>query len=450
MFPQKTLLTPVNILLMAEAILVLAKESKEIYPSDFEACLETSLVGVKLNEIEKLTIDFRDINYLDIVSALNISAFIQQVVKINLDVKTSIYLPTNEKVLFFFKQWRLDEGFAKAAKVDFFIDLLTEEYKESYKEYCSKIESEKVSYSESYGNISDLNEINAKYHNLCTSKFFGIRSFDIMNANNRAIDTGIINDEVARWDMGDIKEVLNFTLRDIDGHRKEGYIPSNVIFECLTNSLRHPNGDMLQVASRHIGPNVLRNENMPYFTMAFWDNGTSMIDVLKEGYSEHNTVRAELPSHENISYPHFQVRLYENSKFLMETWVDSQIGPDQKYMNEYFEYYWFLAAFFPGVSSDPRGLTRLENKDMKPTQSSDSSVYNHPGMGLYLLLNTVVDIFNGKILVRSGNFLLSIQKPSEKKGKRYAYSAQVKRLNGAIPKFNGNLIAIHLPLWKKQ
>ncbi|PZR30044.1 MAG: hypothetical protein DI535_00660 [Citrobacter freundii] len=433
--------------------IVLSNESESVYPSEFEAAVGKAFSAVPLEQSDSVELDLSGINYLDIVSVLNISALFEYIAKNHPSIRLSLSFSNNEKLLFFIRQWKIDEGLAKAARVESFLELLSESTRSVYKEYLNTIEirrHQSANLTEKYGDISELSEINFKYHNLCSSKFFGIKSFDIQNPADKSIDTGIINEEVSRWDIGDIKDVLNFTLRDIDGHRKEGYLPSNVIFECLTNALRHPNGSLLQVGSRHISNNILQNFNKPHFTLVFWDNGTSMIDVLKGGYEMFKSVRAELPNNNELSYPHFQVKLQDGDQFLHETWVDSRIGPDEKYASSLYDYYWFLATFFPGVSSDPKGLTRLRNEDVKPTQSKETSLFHNPGMGLYLLLNTVVDVFNGKIVVRSGHFLMTIQKPTESKQKRYEYAASIKKIDKGVPKFNGNLIAVHLPLWKKH
>lgn len=439
--------------MISEAKIVLSRESDQVYPSEFESAVEKAFEHSDPAEVDSIEIDFTGVNYLDIVAVLNISSFIQNIRKKNPVGKLLITLPDNERIYFFIKQWKIDDAFTKAAGVSNFKDLLTDDSKPVYQKYfdsnehTSKQDSNVI---ENYGNISELPEINFKYYGLCANKFFGVRSFDIQNPTSGSIDTGIINEEVSRWDVGDIKEVLNYTLRDIDGHRKEGYLPSNVIFECLTNALRHPNGNLLQIASRHISQNVLKNFNKPHFTLVFWDNGQCMIDVLKGGYEKFNSVRAELPFNNDLSYPHFQVRIKDDKRLIHETWVDSRIGPDEKFASSHYDYYWFLATFFPGVSSDPKGLTRLPNTGLKSPQISNSSIYHNPGMGLYLLLNTVVDVFNGKIAVRSGEYLMTIQKPTESKQKKYEYAATIKRVSSKVPKFEGNLIAVHLPLWRKN
>jgi hypothetical protein len=163
-----------------------------------------------------------------------------------------------------------------------------------------------------------------------------------------------------------------------------------------------------------------------------------MISTLKDAKKELGNIRS---TNYVGKYPLFRANYFDEideSRSLSGVIVDSKIDPD---LQHHGDYYWLLSTFFPGITCDPEGKNYVTTEYHKKNGNEKSFI--GPGMGLNCLLDT--NSFAGKIIVRSGFYRMIIEKGS----KNSDYSVSIKRKKDT-PKFNGNLIAVHLPIKDKE
>lgn len=119
----------------------MSAEADQFYPSAFEAAVEKALTNIETKDLDHIEIDFTGVVYIDIVTVLNISSFLEVLRKTSPDLNFTFILPPNEKLLLFIKTWKVDEALAKAAGKDSFFDLLNDDSKAVYQQYCEWAES---------------------------------------------------------------------------------------------------------------------------------------------------------------------------------------------------------------------------------------------------------------------------------------------------------------------
>jgi len=432
-----------------------------LFSNEFESAIADAFQEQEGQKIDKVTLDFTDLIYVDVVTLPNISSFVQSFLE-DKSKTVKIKLPNNPKVLTFLKTWDFTDSFFYSTKKERELkDCLDDASHDLSKLFFSNSEEDVSVLDEFTGNCLDDQNLNELLKGLITKhnpygslensnaferynrwkNFFGVFSFDVLKKNNGddiSQNKSIVFEERKRWQqINEIESILDNVLKDRNGKECKGYIPNKVIWECVSNALRHPEGDLIQTTSRFINKKSRPFLKSNHFTLAFWDNGESMIETLRRAYQDTGNIKANLP--ERIHYPIFEVSTDEFNSIS----VDTKILPGEFYLkNDSYDYYWFLSTFFPGVTRDPNPDGSFAN------QSSEGTIFKYPGMGLYLLLKTVVDTFNGTIIVRTGNYRLRIS-ASTKSGCHY--KADIKKVKSFSSKgFKGNLLSIHLPLYEKS
>ena len=66
-------------------------------------------------------------------------------------------------------------------------------------------------------------------------------------------------------------------------------------------------------------------------------------------------------------------------------------------------------------------------------------------MGLYVLTNTVIDVFGGELSFRTGNLFLNVKDNPKGRG----YLAKIKRYGQWYPPISGNMLTVRLPIVSK-
>ena len=158
-----------------------------------------------------------------------------------------------------------------------------------------------------------------------------------------------------------------------------------------------------------------------------------MVDTLRRAIREGKRIRlASVP----VGPDEFHVYRHEmHGEKTQEVIISSHFEPNK----DTPDWQLLLATTFPGITRD------IESKSHASDElKSAHPEYDAPGMGLYVLLNTVIDVFKGSLTFRTKEFMMSLKGQKEEgKGK---YNARIKEFPPSSPAFKGNMLTIRLPL----
>lgn len=242
----------------------------------------------------------------------------------------------------------------------------------------------------------------------------------------------------------------------------QGKLKNNVVKESITNAIRHPNADLLITGAYY-------DMGGKCFTLVIWDNGDSIIKSLKNGLELNGTIKVD--NLENIinglNPSYFCTDGSENSKNSNDIDFDKKLFfTDDIPSLDDPEWRFLLASFYPGVTSKP-----------KDPEVFQDLVTDKTGMGLTVLLETIIKDFGGKVSVRIDNFNISIKRIENQflnalyrkkhdsvflqpllhrykrdniptyNSKKTSFVYQVKiRENKCSPQFKGNMLTLRIPL----
>src|SRR4051812_29989332 len=88
-------------------------EFRNLYSNRFESYLHEAFAEEK--SISDLTLDFSGLVFIDVVTLINISSFVQYFLEMDKG-RLRICLPSNKNVCTFLKYWNFKEGFENAAE----------------------------------------------------------------------------------------------------------------------------------------------------------------------------------------------------------------------------------------------------------------------------------------------------------------------------------------------
>lgn len=368
-------------------------------------------------DFHHLTIDLSRCIFLEASSLIYLVAFIKA--RMNEQIQVRLRIPQSKEVRDFLRLWKFPEALEDA----------TNQYFRSF-----VVEDDHRYFGEN-ANISDLKYasttvIDGKVEQVLSNHFFSLTSFQLQK---EADNTAVVFDEVSRWDGQLIKAVLK---KHFEG--PVTYFPSRIIFESITNALRHPKANIVQTASRFYfsSDNALKQ----HFTLTFWDDGDSIIDTLRRALREGKKIRLR-DSPELYKNYHVVVE-DENKQKTSLGKIPAEFVPSIDTPDELC----FLAATFPGITRDIEGKSHFY---LQP-QQYESPDYALPGMGLFVLTNCVVDIFGGSVGFRTKNLFMNIKKATLKEQKEgINYRVKIQRYRNKMPDFLGNMLTIRLPLHRK-
>jgi hypothetical protein len=441
----------------------------KIYSSEFEKSILSALEknNERIENVQSMCINLRYVDYLDVIAMLNVVAFAHSVNTMYPKCEIKFKLPAKTKVLTLLKVWRFYEAIEVVTNKGFdtFLDVEDEiTYRNelgSQERYSEDLTS--TNRADSDAILKLANE--GKYFPIqcfkltpnitngsATTKAEDVQKHKLLEIANRIDSKKEIVESVAQsWKLNEIKDVISRVVKDKDGNDMQRYAPSSIVFECLTNAFRHPKCDIFMTSSKFSSKNQNEKFNKDFFTIGFWDNGNSMIDGLEKALTNKENVKVEIKP---FNYPIFYIKskdetgpLYKRGTSIK---IDSAKNPYDVHFYESINYI-FPATFFAGITTKILGEDSMgDNPDVANTQ------WTKPGMGLALLLDTVVNTFDGKIIVRSGRHRMVLQglkgdvefnntgNVEELTRKKYAVS--IKEVSDKLPYFKGNLLAIHLPL----
>lgn len=221
--------------------------------------------------------------------------------------------------------------------------------------------------------------------------------------------------------------VLSYLNRDLMGYGKR--VSTHVVHEALMNVVRSPSARWLATCSSYdrVGRSLRR-----YLTAVIWDDGEAIYESLRRAMRAGADIQSSVPTRHNRTY---RVRYGDQAE--RAQYFDSASTPSA----DAEDYEFLLAALYAGVTSD---ATR--DGSALPEVVAQDPTYGQPGMGLFILANTVLDVFGGSLSIRTGSYHLLVGPTrTQDEGKQVDYDVQVTHHPGPAA-FNGNMLTVQLPL----
>ena len=361
---------------------------------------------------ESLELDFSKCTYVELASLIFIVAIVADRERHGLE--TRMRLPASKDVRDFFRIWNLPEAIRKATGIPFASLVINNDLK-----YFG--ENAAPSDNKYTGRVLDDG-----ITRLLSDRFFAILTFQVDELRSR---TRLVTQESERWEQQLVKSVLS---KHVGG--PDGYVASRIIFESMMNAVRHPEGSIIQTGSRLDGQGDSPQKAAGHLTVVFWDDGQSMVDTLGCALRNGKQIRAANVPALDANYRVTVVDKGRKTSSLLPSSFVPQ--PDTT------EALVLVAALFPGITRDVEG----KGHEVHPRLKEEAPALALPGMGLHVLVNTVVDVFGGSLAFRTKNFFMNVKKA--KQGDWEAkYSAKIERYDDSRI-FLGNMLTIRLPLAK--
>lgn len=244
------------------------------------------------------------------------------------------------------------------------------------------------------------------------------------------------------WDVDAVRSVLNRnlqlprqqTIENGTQGRSETYVASRIFYEAMTNAVRHPGAHIIQTSS-HLES---RNREKQHFTIVFWDDGKSMLRTMAEAIDSSKNIRRPYPKHFDTVFELTRVddKGHKSPTEVINSFDTPASSKDEERL--------LLATLYPGTTCNIEGQghhSLIENEN-----SSDAGL-GEPGMGLFVLISTAIDMFGGSVAFRTDRYFMNIKaKRTSAKSDAPKYSVKIQRFPLAIPPFLGNMITVRLPL----
>lgn len=413
-----------------------------VLADQFEACLvkhyKDGGKGIPL------LIDFQDSEFIDICALLNLLASAAQRKETGLE--TFIGLPSSRRVRDFLNVWRFPEAYTNAVGM---------EWREAVVEEDQKFLSEsQVTYSGIGNGINklefdpDWKEGSQTKRNFFEFTWFRNETGDPIRPSGRIFEAPRL--ESKRWHEPLIREILN---KHLPGGKPKDDLARVIMYEAMSNAVRHPMARNIDVVSKFDMPHAEEQRNAldktqprnAHLRICVWDDGDGIAQTLKR------VLERDLPI-QSLTLPlfmteriHVQLRTFDKSQTREEIVDESEVP--QKGASESRI---LLSSLFPGIS---RAAGQAVD-DVAPFDESVSDgkiterLSRGTGMGLYALRRTALDQFQGRLLIRSGEYRLFMEVAHDRlrKEKKVRYKCKITRYPKSFPTFKGNLLAIQLPV----
>lgn len=418
------------------------KFSGFVHPGDVDkAFINFYRTRAKTENLQYYSIDLSSVEFVDVPAMSNIIA--QAHVLGNEVNNTFFTLPKRDNVTNSLVTWGFDEAIEEVMDVDSFDSLL------------DKHDSDR------YYRIKDIKKKNyniESYEHLQYENFFPFRTLKREYFEKKKPE--VTQDFFNKWNNDTIIAILAKHL-DPENHSEDvnsiaSTFPSRIVYEAITNALRHPKCDIIQTSSKFY-------DSKSDFSIIFWDNGESIITTLKRyinKYKDQNSFReaffkglqlsdfSNTDFSFNLDYKSLSIKtnmefkpekIWQNYKLLFSDPIKSRRILNFEFLED-FEYLLLLAVFLPGVTSDPQGKIELGIREI------DTSIV---GIGLSILLITVCESFKGRISVRVNGYSLKIKPSTDSSPNHPKFEASIKKFPSGLDHFKGNLFSIKIPLKEK-
>ncbi len=214
------------------------------------------------------------------------------------------------------------------------------------------------------------------------------------NSEKEELDKNINNKRTVNRSYENVINMNDITIQN--------KLANDVIKESITNSIRHPKADILITGSYF-------DKKGKYFTIVIWDNGQSIIESLINGLKKYKTItnsaNKNLGDVLNPSY--FLTDGSEDRQNYDEINIEKKLffSNDLPTLNDP-EWKFLLASFYPAVTSKPV-LHKQEKKDLG---QEELDFGDRTGMGLTVLLDSIVKVFDGTVTARIDNYMITIKR----------------------------------------
>lgn len=252
----------------------------------------------------------------------------------------------------------------------------------------------------------------------------------------------LVIDAYEAWDVDAVRAVLN---RNLQGPRQSSpsdggtgtsdvYLASRVFYEAMTNAVRHPGARVIQTSS-HLDT---QSKTKQHFTIVFWDDGKSMLRTMKEAIDSQKNIRRPYPKHFDTSFE--LTRVDEKGNKSPPEVVNSCDTPESSQDEERL----LLATLYPGTTCNIDGLGH--HSLLEESIGADAGL-GEPGMGLFVLISTAIDMFGGSVAFRTDRYFMNVKaKHASDVPNSPRYSVKIQRFPSAVPAFLGNMVTVRLPL----
>lgn len=410
---------------------------RHVFADDIEAALIQRYAGGKPPSL--VLVDFRNTNFLELAALTVLTALFSQ--RQTSGLQTYLGLSRHRNVRDFMTAWRYPEAFLIATGVkitDVIVDDDQAFLGEKQEFYTGKGEAlEKLQWdpdwcerSSGKRNFFEFTTFTAE--DIAESSFVAKTSMDTPRSESQ------------RWGRPLVQEVLS---RHLCGEAPIDDVARVIIYEAMSNAVRHPDARVIQASSRFYQGEDESPKSKSHLMICIWDDGAGIADTLIAVLEKGKPIRTEnLPTF-LLDRIYCQVKKfgaveYEHELLIHEAYeVNNVKSPRPGSV--------LIFSLFPGVSRFAAQETPSTMPPPTPVQPKYvRGYYLEKGMGLYALKKTVVDQFQGKLFIRSGRHFLRIQRAYEpyasRENARYNYVLKV--YPDAFPAFKGNLLTISLPL----
>ncbi|MCK9362119.1 MAG: hypothetical protein M0P74_00730 [Syntrophales bacterium] len=266
----------------------------------------------------------------------------------------------------------------------------------------------------------------------------------------------LVIDAYDDWNVAPVMAVLNRQLRlenpTLSAKAGAGlpdiYVASRVFYEAMINAVRHPSATVIQTSS-HLGsfkasdtssdPDTRKVPSAKFFTMVFWDDGKSMVSTLSDALTNGQQIRRPYPREFDVNFALTRESAEgEKSDIVIVNSKATPVDPtDEGYM--------FLSTLFPGTTCNFEGQGHSVRKELLDADPR----LGEPGMGLFVLISTAIDMFGGSVAFRTNRYFMNVTSASRKKSAKLhdaKYAVKIKRYPETTPPFLGNMVTVRLPL----
>ena len=347
-------------------------------------------------EDEPLLLDMNSISFIRVEAMVYLTSFIANRKLKNLETKIKYY--GNELIRDFLHNSRFFEVIKDVVDIDIH-NLVIDLPDDFDRTYLAVDYFDKPKYAVTQEGYKRKLTEKEKIDSLREKGFYPLVSLPFTNDTEKSF---ILKEEPKNWTEGKpLVSIIQKNLPDkvIIGDK----ISKHIIYESITNSIRHPKSKKLVLS-------CIRQEN--YYTLVIWDNGESIIETLKKELVKGNSIKTD---NESIDDPHSCYCIVKNKKSgppkadNFNYYFSSEVPDLQKNEEgkEYLKEEWFvlLASFFPGITRDPKGIDYQESKALGTEQRPALT-----GRGLTYLVNAAVRNFGGEVRVRTSNYFINIKK----------------------------------------
>lgn len=368
---------------------------------------------------EDIVFDMRRCTYIEVASLMRlISLFSDRQRK---GLRTQIALPLSKDVRDFLRVWGFPNALFQATQLPFY-EVVP---KEDHRHFGENKNPSDIKYTTFYDSLGTAR--------LLSNRFFSFLATRIKKGDSI---TSTVVKESMRWQDDLVMSILRNHLSGPDN--AENYVPSRIIYEAMSNACRHPNCSLIITTSRFSYSDPSAKDPTGQFTIVVWDDGESMMDTLKRPLVEGKSIRA--------------IRPILNQKFLVKFVDLDGKESEEVYPTDFLptadskDYLVLFATMLPGITRDPAGTGHTVHPELLSVPE-----LTLPGMGLYVLLNTVIDIFGGSVAFRTNRFFMNLGRPKKQEIERFGteYKAKIQQFSETLPPFLGNMITIRLPIRKE-